>query len=257
MGEGIIDNTVWSYSRLKTFDECPYRWYLKYVLKLPERPLFFSGYGSFLHELLCRYVKGEATREELVVSYLTGFRSSVVGKAPNGKIFESYFQSALRYMRGVEPFPLRILSAEERYRFDVNGIQMVGIVDVLGERDDGLIIIDHKSRALRPRSGRIKPTKTDRELDEYLVQLYLYAAAVKQRYGRYPKSLCFNCFRTPVFIEEPFSELVLKQAEQWVTDRVERIGRERSFSPDIEYFKCAHLCEMSHECEYYALWKGE
>lgn len=27
----LIDDMVWSYSRIKAFEDCPYRWYLKYI----------------------------------------------------------------------------------------------------------------------------------------------------------------------------------------------------------------------------------
>ena len=53
---------------------------------------------------------------------------------------------------------------------------MQGVIDLVGRSDTGgLVIVDHKSRALKPRSKRKKPTKTNQELDEYLRQLYLYA----------------------------------------------------------------------------------
>lgn len=29
----LIDDMVWSYSRIKAFEDCPYRWYLKYIKK--------------------------------------------------------------------------------------------------------------------------------------------------------------------------------------------------------------------------------
>ena len=113
-----------------------------------------------------------------------------------------------------------------------------------------MYVVDNKSRVLKPRSKRAKPTKTDEELDSYLIQLYLYSAAVEQEYGKLPKSLCFNCFRTPIFIEEPFKEEAYAASKLWLSDKVEAIKRETDFRPNMEFFKCKHLCEMQDFCEY-------
>lgn len=86
----------------------------------------------------------------------------------------------------------------------MNGVPFIGYIDFLGELDGSLYVVDNKSRVLKPRSKREKPTKTDEELDAYLKQLYLYSAAVEEEYGVRPCKLCFNCFRTDTFIEEPF-----------------------------------------------------
>ena len=84
-------------------------------------------------------------------------------------------------------------------------------------------------------------------------QLYIYSAAVEQEYGKTPKSLCFNCFRAPVFIEEPFQEQAYAESKKWLEESVARITAETDFKPDIEYFRCTPLCEMNGHCEYYKL----
>lgn len=42
----LIDDMVWSYSRIKAFEDCPYRWYLKYIKKFHGKDMFFSSYGK-------------------------------------------------------------------------------------------------------------------------------------------------------------------------------------------------------------------
>lgn len=36
----LIEDMVWSYSRIKAFDDCPYRWYLKYIRHLHGKDMF-------------------------------------------------------------------------------------------------------------------------------------------------------------------------------------------------------------------------
>jgi len=249
----VIEGMIWSYSRIKAFDDCPYRWYLRYIRKLNGKDMFFASYGTFMHKLIELYYKGEKTPKQLCDIYLHEFKNQVTGRAPSQKVFGSYFKSGLQYLRNFHPFPYSPVDIEKRVDFRLNDIPFVGYIDFLGEDSGELLIVDNKSRNLKPRSSRTKPTKTDMELDSYLTQLYLYAAAVEQEYGKTPKSLCFNCFRTPVFIEEPFQKEAYCQAKQWLADKVAEITTETEFKPNMEYFKCKNLCEMQDHCEYYAL----
>ena len=61
----LIKDMVWSYSRIKAFYDCPYRWYLKYIRKLHGKDMFFSDYGSFVHKLIELYYRGEKTQSQL------------------------------------------------------------------------------------------------------------------------------------------------------------------------------------------------
>lgn len=249
----FIEKMQWSYSRVRLFDDCPYAWYLKYVYKAPQKQQrFFSSYGSFVHALLEQFLTGKADRDALIAKYLTGF-DAAVGEAPNRKIYESYFRSGLRYLRSITPPDLEILDVEHKVSFELNGLHFVGFIDVLGKTDSGLVIIDHKSRTLKPRSNRKKPTKSDEELDEYLQQLYLYAAAVHQECGEFPSQLWFNCFRVPVVIKEGFDSQKYEQTLQNITEKVRKITQTTEFTPRWEYFKCNHLCDMCDECEYHEL----
>lgn len=251
----LIEDMVWSYSRIKAFDDCPYRWYLKYIRRLHGKDMFFSDYGSFVHKLIELYFLGEKTRDELCDIYLREFKSRVKGHAPNPKVFGNYFKSGLNYIRNIAPFPYNMVAVEKRVDFEMDGIPFVGYIDFLGEKNGELYVVDNKSRTLKPRSTRAKPTKTDEELDAYLRQLYIYSAAVEQEYGKTPKALCFNCFRAPVFIVEPFEEQAYAESKKWLEESVARITAETDFKPDVEYFKCTHLCEMNGHCEYYKLLK--
>lgn len=252
--EPIIKDMTWSYSRVKAFDMCPYGWYLKYIQKLPGKKMFFSSYGSFIHKLLEQYYKEELGKNQLLYQYLTGFRSNVTERAPSPQVFKKYFQDGVEYFKNFEPLPYKIVGIEERVDGDIDGIRFMGIVDCRAEADDGVIIIDNKSRALKPRSGRAKPLKTDLELDQYLVQLYLYGRLISEKYQTPISCLGFNCFRCkPPLIIEPYVQEKADSAVNWLKDNVARITKETEFSPDIDYFKCKHLCDMQDHCEYFQM----
>lgn len=209
-----------------------------------------------MHDLLARFYSERANRGDLEVRYLTEFAKSVKGIAPNGSVFKNYFSDGLQSIRRLEKPDREVVAVERRVDFFVGEIQMVGIIDCV-ERDDSgeVFIIDHKSRKLKPRSHRKTSTKSDEELDQYLRQLYLYSIPIQKETGRTPQKLCFNCFRTGAFIEEPFSEKKFEKAKQWVENSVETITAESEFRPDIEFFKCNYLCEMQDHCVYFELSK--
>ena len=251
----LIRDMTWSYSRASAFEDCPYRWYLKYI-RFPRKKwddTFFATYGSFMHKLIDLHYKEGLAPEQMLERYLHGFRNEVTYKAPSQKVFGNYFAAGIQYLSHFEPIPFAPMETEMEVEFDIDGIPLVGYIDFLGRGDDGISIVDNKSRALKARSRRKTPTKADKELDSYLQQLYLYSVAVKQRYGEYPKWLCFNCFRTQTFIKEPFDEKAYAESRQWLKDKVFEITHETDFSPNIEWFKCQYLCECKNYCEYFDL----
>lgn len=247
----LLDDMTWSYSRLKAFDDCKYRWFLKYIRQEPSRENFFATFGKFCHELLESYYKGEVSKEDLSTRYLTGFyRSVAVDDVPNQKIFTNYFQSGLAHFSYYQPLPYNVLAVEKKVEFKLYGLPFVGYIDVLGKNNSGLLIIDHKSRALKPRSTKGRVTKTDVELDEYLRQLYLYSRAILQETTEYPKELIFNCFRTNTIIEEKWKRDRQDDAVEWAIKKIDDIYKEEDFKPDVDFFKCKYLCEMRDSCEY-------
>lgn len=249
----LIRDMVWSYSRIKSFDDCPYGWYLKYVYQLPQdKRKFFSSYGSLIHRLIEKYLSGTETKDSLITEYLLGF-SEISKFAPGSKIRQSYFRDGLRYLKSMTKLPCAVVTLEEYVEFEIQGIRFHGYIDCVGRTDDGLVIVDHKSRTLKPRSNRAKPTKSDELLDEYLAQLYLYAKAVKEKYGEFPISLWLNCFRSGLVIQEPFDNEKYERAQEEFAQKAKKIVEVKDFPPNWEFFKCNYLCDMSKECEYHAL----
>lgn len=250
----IIDDFTWSYSRLSSFYSCKYGFYLSYILHIkPEKRNFFSDYGIFIHKILEMYYNGELKSNELLNYFLIHYHDEVIGKAPSEKILEGYITQAIKYFNTFKPDDEEILGVEKRVSFSVDGRQFVGFIDKVSESCGDLIVTDNKSHNLKCRSKRAKPTKTDMELDEYLRQLYLYSIPIKEEYGKYPKFLVFNCFRSQTKIVEPFSERALDEAKQWALNTISLIREESGWMPEIDFFKCKYICDHSDECEYFQM----
>lgn len=204
-----------------------------------------------MHEVLQKYFDNELRREQLSSYFTANFSRKVKALPPSRKLYTTYFAQGRQYLKNLS-FPERkVLSVEKRAIFSFAGHTFTGFIDLLSEDADGkLYITDHKSRALQPYSGRNKPTKSDKELDSYLRQLYVYSAAVYQEYGRFPDYLEFNCFRNGNFIRVPFSEKTFHECEAWAADLIDRITANDDWWPCCDFWFCKHLCDVSADCEY-------
>jgi len=244
----LIRDMTWSFSRVSSFDDCPYRWFLHYICGKREENQFYASYGSFMHRLLAGFYRGEYDRSAMLMKYLAGFLDEVKGLRPSPEVAAAYAKEGAEYIRSFRPVGGTILGVEEELRFSVNGIPFVGFADLVTEDERGIHIIDHKSRAIRQRKeGR--RTKNDDEIDDMLRQLYLYAEAAFQKWGKYPATLCFNCFRNGVFIEEPFDPGKCEEVKRWAEESIRKITEADEFDTNPDWFRCRYLCGFRGYCE--------
>lgn len=225
-------------------------WFLRYIKNYKEKPMFYASYGSFIHKLLELYYLGILNKDDMLADFLSNFSTEVRGSRPSGNVVSKYIKAGSDYFKTFEPFDGKTLGAETKVKFKVGERDFVGFVDFIGEKDGELYIVDNKSRELKSRSQRKKPTAKDQELDSMLRQLYLYSAAIKQRYGTYPDWLCFNCFRNKKFIKERFDKDKYQETLDWATKTIENISNAESFPPSVEFFKCKYLCGFNDICCY-------
>lgn len=232
---------------------CPYGFLLNYIKRTDKKPMFFSDYGTFMHKLIEQYLRGFLEKDELLNAYLCGFQKNIRGKAPNSKIFKSYFEQGYDYLCNID-FPyLSPVGVEQRVDFFVGDKPFTGIIDCVAIDDGNLVILDNKSRALKPRSGKKKPTVSDQELDRYLRQLYLYSIPIEQLHHTYPIRLEINCFRTGQLISEPFRAGELEKTKKWALQTIDAITSNEDWSPKIDYWKCRYICDMSEDCCYFQM----
>ena len=249
----LIEDMTWSYSRIEIFDDCPYRWYLQYIHspRLKKEDKFYASYGLFMHELLEAYYNGEITKEQALVRFLTQFADKTSGAGrPKISTIQKYIKCGKEFLKSLKPTRFETVSIEEKIDFSIDGIPFTCRIDYLGLENGEYVIMDNKSRDLKPRSKRAKPTLKDKELDSMLRQLYIYSEAVRQKYGKLPKLLCFNCFKTGILIEEPFNEDAYNEALQWAKQRIGDIMEADEFYPNVDFFSCYYICGVSRYCCY-------
>lgn len=246
------DEFQWSFSRIRCYEDCKYSFFLKYLYHGSDTPQFFAQYGSFMHDLHRRIYCKELMPDDVVGTYLTQFSMYVNAPPPNANIFSNYFNGGLNYWRQFVDDTTNVIEVEKKHEWDIGNKHFIGFVDLLDRADDGtLILTDHKSRTLAQPSGRKKPTANDKLVDEYFKQLYIYCKPIYEEYGEFPGVLRLNCFRTPTVIERKFDNEQFKKELDWASHTIERITDERYWAPDIDEWRCRHLCSMRDECDYF------
>lgn len=250
--EPLLRDMTWSFSRLKTYDQCPAQWYYRYLMQEEDEEQFYASYGSFVHELIARFYTGELSSDELLPEFLQGFSTRVAGERPSAEIERKYLDQGAKYFETFEAFPLTTLAVEKEIETEIEGLKFTGFIDYLGRNEDGgLVIVDHKSADLKPRSKKGKQTQSDRKLDDVLRQLYLYANWVHGEFGEWPAELWLNCFRTGTIIRETFDEAKYTEAVEWVQKEVKKLMKEDLFLPTDDFYYCRWICGQHGNCDLY------
>jgi len=171
-----------------TFEQCPRRWRMRYVERLPDPPGEAALAGSFAHRVLellmqrdphertVEVAKAIARTEWPGVEADPDFRALGFDEA-GGKHFRWKAWQAIEGLWALEdPKAVDVRATEHDVEADLGGVPFRGIVDRLDDEGDGLVVTDYKSG--KAPSARFRRGRLD--------QVLLYAAAVEQATGEMP-----------------------------------------------------------------------
>ena len=253
----LLGTMQWSFSRLNSFYNCAYEWYLHYMQCNKSENGFFGEFGSLVHKILEKYEKNELSLFDLNSYYEEHFNTDVPHDAPPNKyvdIRQSYYDKGLEYLNNIDLNldQYEILGVEKRVEFKISGKDFVGYIDLLvRDKDTGeIIIIDHKSASIKIlKNGKVSKSDQQHFLD-FQRQLYLYSIPILEEYGKVSK-LKWNMFKDQKWIEIPWTQEGYDEAIQWAKDTLELIENEKLWLPHQDYYYCHYLCgQRNHACEY-------
>jgi len=243
-----------SHSSIKLYEDCPKKWYFKYIEKLPEKEKPFFSFGKSLHSALEFLYKDQGllfpSLEELLKTYeqvwLTkGYESPESEenyKAEGRQILTEYYEKNKAVFR-------RPLAVEHQFNLEVSGIKVIGFIDRIDKvAGDRLSIVDYKTGKEITR----KRAATD-------PQLTMYQMACEQDFGLKADSLIFYHLnsQTPV-TSGPHSEEQVRS----LRENIVRVGTAiqkaiaaddngRDFKPDPGEPKC-NWCDFRPHCPVWA-----
>lgn len=222
----ILDGIRWSYSSVNSYRQCPQAFRYGYLDALPRVDNAFSDWGSFMHSILEKYFSGELEFFELSQLYVDRYQDNVKCAFPPNNycdLGERYYKAGKDYLDSFDGLfeDYTVIGVELAVKMDIEERPFVGIIDLLLEKDDEYIVVDHKSKSR---------FKSKRERMEYARQLYLYSLYVKEKYGKFPSKLVFHMVRAGgELIEIPFDQDELDAAVKWFTDTIDAIYQDVEF----------------------------
>ena len=157
-----------SASALNTYLSCPLRFYYEYVLGLREREVLADEFekeeiGSFVHLVLCNYLKGKAgsvltekdiSLKEFEKVFSKDFEEQF-GKDPTGEIYllrnqvERHLRDFIRNYQvpKIKEFRTKILGLEQRVDVKKDSFKLGARLDRVEKRGERTVIIDYKTSA--------------------------------------------------------------------------------------------------------------
>ena len=175
-----------SASSIKKYQSCPKSFFYKEISDIEppdkEEPEFFS-IGNAVHDSLENVLREDGTldlSEDKLLSRLREEERSLDYNYDDSKKVQTCLEFAAKY---ISNYVTNIVSVEDRFEMNVNGIDFVGYADLIGDVDDrgnqlNDVIIDWK---------------TGKENDEWKerIQGGMYVKMFYEIYGRWPDSIQF------------------------------------------------------------------
>lgn len=252
---------IFSFSSLSLWHTCRKAWFFHYLKRIPKHGTnVYAQYGLFAHELLEKYERGEMPCVMLAEEYTAGYDDHVTDTFPHGR-GRKYYEDGLAYFQNFTGWGdhYEIVCIEEEFLVDIGGVPINGFVDLVlrNKNTGGYVVVDHKSKSLSTLKSSYK---------ESIIQLYIYAHYVRERFGQFPEKLVFNCFRAQELYGEDFHPDEYGRMVAWVINTVREIHEAVEFPDKIAHdaavriaqgkkplasndFFCINLCAYYEICE--------
>lgn len=271
---------TWSYSKLSSWHNCHFGWYLNYVLHQRGDENVYGTLGGKIHDCLERIFKGEMTIEKAKEEWITEFEMCELldYKFPTEKSKENYFNSMIHCLDHWEEYPSDYKYLTElHFVFEpIEGIQVQGFIDLvqIDEKNKTIRVIDYKTSS--------KFSKKDLETEK-VFQLILYSMYLEEMYPDYKiLNPCFEMLKYTrnkrgtvierntvddlfdnfdykrCFIEVEYNDKMKNKLKTFITSTIDEIEKH---NPDVEEdwipekpnaFYCENLCGHYSECPYAA-----
>lgn len=248
-----------SHSRLELYRQCPYAFYLRYIVDDDDQYLnennFYAELGSYVHLILEKIFKGELDVDDALEYYIEHYEDNVLYETWESVMSKSY-ELCADYFAEVDFDWLKdyeILGVENEIHTEVSGYKFRGFIDLLlRHKETGdIYVIDHKSSAYPMKKNGKSPLKSEeKNFEKYKRQMYLYSKAVYDEYGEYPKYIVWNHFKDKKILKIPFDMEEYENTLIMIEATIHAIEKDDEFPAMVDYFFCHQLCNFRSSCEY-------
>jgi len=215
---------------------CPLKYRYSHVLRIPVLRHHLVIYGAALHEAVAQFfmrqLRGKPMTETELVSVFEGaWRSEgFLSREHEALRLAQGRQTLRRFYAQQQAAPERPLLIEEKFRFPLGPLLVVGRWDRVDRQDDGAVIIDYKSSDVREQDA------ADRRTRESL-QLLVYALAWKTLHDELPLRVELRFLETGLTGRAEFTDDDLARAVGILQTAAAGI-RSRNFQATPNEFAC-------------------
>ena len=139
-------HTVYSISRLNSYNDCQYGYYRSYVLKDRGDNNIYASLGGKIHDHLQNICDGVETVDGMVAKFEEDFETDTMFmNFPSEKIMNSWKADMTHFVNNFEPLQYDKIVTEKGFVINVGGVWMQGFIDVLAFEGDNIVILDWKT----------------------------------------------------------------------------------------------------------------
>jgi hypothetical protein len=233
----MIKEKVYSYSRLDKFETCPFSYHCTYNLKLPEIGNDWSTGGSFLHEAVENVLKELILHSEASDWFYFG--------TPILSFDNMRKEYAEKWVNECIAFLDHLPDVFAKFEGEVVGIEGEGVVTISGRKVKlfaDLVLFDGKDYYIWDWKTSGIDGFRGKKFETKKRQLYIYARYVKEKYGKYPKSMSFYMARYNEKLTEVFDLKEYNKVAAWVDDVAGKIEAETKWEKKPSWFWCKNIC---------------
>ncbi|MBI2590058.1 ATP-dependent helicase [Candidatus Berkelbacteria bacterium] len=212
---------------IECYQNDPYDFYWKYVLKAPSTPSRHFVYGNAIHSAIEAYYRRRiggttVTLEDILQRYSEAWKSEgFESRADENRQFEQGTATLQRFVERASAEPLPTL-VEETFTLTVPRARLRGRMDAIFESQGE--IRDFKT-------SNVKDQKDANERVKKNIPIRIYALAYRQRFGALPKQVSLD------FVEVDFrasltpDETMISSTEKLIQETIDGILA-KSFAPN-------------------------
>ena len=178
--EGV--DKIWSWSKINTFLNSPYEYYLKYIKKIPEDRAnsIYTTTGSIAHNILEKLYTKAIKYEDMIDEYNDGWTTAFDianlkfdrnDEEKNQSIAEGYYENLKHFFLNHTVLKEKVL-IEQFAKIMIDGNLLQGYIDAsFKDKDDCYTIVDFKTSTIY----------TGKKADKECGQLAIYALSFNQQ----------------------------------------------------------------------------
>lgn len=233
--EGGKEEMIYSFSRLTSYNQCPYSFYLSYIAEMEQGNNSWGVGGKHSHDVIEAFLKGEIDKDDLADHWMYSMPQLSFPTMKDDYLFR-YLEDCYEFFDNFSGVEEEIIGIEREFLIDIDGIKLRGFIDLETRTEDGNIqLVDWKT------SG--KSSFVGKKLKEKARQLYLYAISQFEHWGMWPNKMQFRMLKYKgEIIEIPFTQKGLNEAKKWLKDTVAKIESDTKFERKEDFFFCRNLC---------------